>query len=94
MGEIINRCPICRGKPTISKDAYSGNPRVACMNSTCKNMRVFTDAKVGVAMAEWNRWAFEQSDENVDRCISCGVIIPEGRVICPVCEKGGNLQDD
>ncbi len=23
-----------------------------------------------------------------DRCISCGAIIPEGRQVCPSCEKG------
>ena len=24
----------------------------------------------------------------VDRCVMCGEIIPEGRQICPICEKG------
>ena len=24
----------------------------------------------------------------VDRCVMCGEIIPEGRQICPLCEKG------
>lgn len=24
----------------------------------------------------------------VDRCVCCGEIIPEGRQICPICEKG------
>lgn len=23
-----------------------------------------------------------------NRCISCGAIIPEGRLVCPVCEEG------
>lgn len=23
-----------------------------------------------------------------DRCISCGEIVPEGRMVCPICEKG------
>ena len=26
---------------------------------------------------------------NVDRCVCCGEIIPEGRMICPNCEKAG-----
>lgn len=26
---------------------------------------------------------------NVDRCVCCGEIIPEGRMICPKCEKEG-----
>ena len=24
---------------------------------------------------------------NVDRCVSCGEIIPEGRIVCPICES-------
>ena len=29
-----------------------------------------------------------------DRCVCCGEIIPEGRMVCPKCEKGdmGNEQ--
>jgi uncharacterized Zn finger protein (UPF0148 family) len=27
--------------------------------------------------------------ENVDRCVCCGEIIPEGRQICPICEYWG-----
>ena len=30
-------------------------------------------------------------DRNVDRCICCGAIIPEGRHVCPQCEKAGGL---
>ena len=22
-----------------------------------------------------------------DRCVSCGAIVPEGRMVCPICEK-------
>lgn len=25
-----------------------------------------------------------------DRCVSCGEIVPEGRLVCPICEKKGN----
>ena len=25
--------------------------------------------------------------ENVDRCVVCGEVIPEGRQACPICEK-------
>ena len=25
---------------------------------------------------------------NTDKCVCCGAIIPEGRQICPNCEKG------
>ena len=26
-------------------------------------------------------------DHNVDRCVCCGAIIPEGRQVCPICDK-------
>ena len=26
-------------------------------------------------------------DRNVDRCVCCGEIVPEGRHVCPQCEK-------
>lgn len=29
----------------------------------------------------------ESRRENADRCISCGEIIPEGRWVCPTCER-------
>ncbi len=28
--------------------------------------------------------------ENVDRCVCCGEIVPEGRQVCPGCETGGD----
>ncbi len=24
---------------------------------------------------------------NVERCVCCGAIIPEGRMVCPICER-------
>lgn len=29
--------------------------------------------------------------ENVDRCVCCGEIVPEGRQVCPACEAGGDV---
>ena len=29
-----------------------------------------------------------------DRCLICGAVIPEGRQICPVCEKYGSSKQD
>jgi predicted amidophosphoribosyltransferase len=26
-------------------------------------------------------------DRNVDRCVCCGAVVPEGRHVCPQCEK-------
>lgn len=31
---------------------------------------------------------------NNNRCIYCGDIIPEGRIICPHCEKNNKLDTD
>ena len=28
-----------------------------------------------------------------DRCIACGEIVPEGRMVCPICEKGKPTAD-
>lgn len=30
----------------------------------------------------------ETAGEDVNRCVCCGQIIPEGRMVCPTCEKG------
>ena len=32
--------------------------------------------------------------ENVDRCVSCGEIIPEGRWVCPNCERKAKGKKD
>lgn len=29
--------------------------------------------------------------ENVNRCVCCNAVIPEGRQVCPICERGGCL---
>lgn len=29
-----------------------------------------------------------------DRCVCCGAIIPEGRQVCPVCERRANENKD
>lgn len=30
---------------------------------------------------------------NNNRCVCCGAIIPEGRQVCPTCEKKASRQD-
>ena len=30
-------------------------------------------------------------DKNSDRCVCCGEVVPEGRQVCPQCEKAGGL---
>ena len=36
----------------------------------------------------------ESRKENADRCISCGEIIPEGRWVCPNCERKAKEKKD
>ena len=38
-------------------------------------------------VAELKKKYTEGAEENAERCISCGEIIPEGRQVCPKCEK-------
>lgn len=28
----------------------------------------------------------DEINDNVNRCVCCGEIIPEGRMVCPICE--------
>ena len=28
---------------------------------------------------------------NNNRCVACGTVIPEGRKVCPICEKGKDM---
>ena len=30
-------------------------------------------------------------ENSVDRCVCCGEVVPEGRQVCPLCEKAGGL---
>ena len=32
--------------------------------------------------------------DNVNRCVVCGEIIPEGRQVCPICESGVRIKAD
>lgn len=36
--------------------------------------------------AEESKEKFEKTVQNCNHCISCGSIIPEGRMVCPICE--------
>ena len=36
----------------------------------------------------------ESQKENDDRCVSCGEIIPEGRWVCPNCERKAKEKKD
>ena len=34
-------------------------------------------------------WFKETDDKKSEWCVSCGAEIPEGRMVCPICEKKG-----
>ena len=35
----------------------------------------------------------EQAGKNAEHCVCCGEIIPEGRQVCPICEKATPTAD-
>ena len=49
---------------------------------------VFTYALIVAAGQE------ERTRENVDRCVCCGEIVPEGRMICGKCEQNMMSEGD
>jgi len=36
----------------------------------------------------WCAYGDRRPTPAVERCVCCGVVIPEGRQVCPICEKG------
>lgn len=67
-----------------------------------QNKAVFTEIQTVKSLAEnvaceaiqvaamCDKYDLSLAGENVDRCIECGEIIPEGRQVCPMCESGGS----
>ena len=87
MSESIDRCPICKGQPTIGTEAISGKPMVACMNICCSNMNKFVADYVGEAVAEWNNWCKTKESEvpsikpNYRKCRECKWLDMEQKVV-------------
>lgn len=46
-----------------------------------------TDFILYILYSKRNRKSKKRHDENADKCVYCGCIVPEGRNICPNCEK-------
>ena len=44
-------------------------------------------------LAELKKRYTEQVIDNAERCIVCGEVIPEGRQVCPMCEKQSTEQN-
>ena len=62
-------------KNTICYWIYrGGHPDIELLCSVADVLEVSLDELAGRA-------------KNVDRCVVCGEIIPEGRQVCPICEK-------
>lgn len=66
----------------------------------CKNCKYFNPDKIGqtgtceaisrTTMTNDICGCYKQLYVNVNTCVSCGEIIPEGRQVCPKCETGGS----
>lgn len=86
------RCRKCRkrGKVVYDYDEDALRKEIERWNTSVK-----TDIKT-VEKCELNREqiikAFEVEGHNENRCVCCGDIIPEGRMICPICERESNPQ--
>lgn len=59
---------------------------------------LFAIGVVGMAMLFYSVFCYapseESKSENADRCVSCGEIIPEGRWVCPNCERKAKGKKD
>lgn len=34
----------------------------------------------------------EKGEVLIDTCVACGVIVPEGRMVCPLCERNDHIK--
>ena len=59
---------------------------------------LFAIGAVGLVMLLYSVFCYtpskESQKENADRCVSCGEIIPEGRWVCPNCERKAKEKKD
>ena len=69
------------------KDFTESHPPVNGFGLTKKGFESATYKKADeLQEAEYRRWA-----ENTETCVCCGAEIPEGRQVCPRCEKEGSV---
>lgn len=50
-----------------------------------KKMSPLAQLLVLLELLARKRWEWIFSKKNADRCVCCGEIIPEGRMVCPNC---------
>ena len=73
-------CPFCNDHLNYAA-SYEDKP-----NNTQKRLRICEGCNRKVVTVE----RIEYMD-GAERCVSCGVIIPEGRQICFKCERGAGV---
>jgi hypothetical protein len=75
-------CDICKHN--------TNNPDCECDCETCTLECVCKDCHYDDKF-EWENQTAESapaiSEPNADTCVVCGAIVPEGRQVCPICEK-------
>lgn len=70
-------CSVCGGK---------AHKMDWCGHCGARMDRGILDPRTATSIEELKEYLDEP--DNADRCVSCGTIIPEGRMMCPACEKG------
>lgn len=59
---------------------------------------LFAIGAVGLVVLLYSVFCYAPSEgsqkENADRCVSCGEIIPEGRWVCPNCERKAKEKEE
>ena len=59
---------------------------------------LFAIGVAGLVMLFYGLFCYAPSEKNksekADRCVSCGEIIPEGRWVCPNCERKAKGKND
>ena len=70
-------CPVCNGHMDYAA-SYEDKP-----HNTQKRVRICEDCGRKAVTVERIEYV-----DGAERCVSCGVMIPEGRQVCPKCERG------
>ena len=89
---------ITDGKTRIGWDMFPDRKKPAICITECGNNAVsvygyFKDEETAYAFMD--RFAELVNAKPADnRCVCCGEIIPEGKQVCPMCEKKGYKDDN
>lgn len=77
-----------RQREEAAKKAESAAPK---HKSTMQQLRddAVAASRMGMSYGEYVAYKSRNMMAGPERCVCCGEIIPEGRQVCPQCEKGG-----